>query len=60
MAASGVWRNEVFRLLCPFHTGNGLRVVHEIPEPDVLKLFRGIQTVTVKMVKRGLRFINVH
>ena len=55
-----VRRNKIPRFFGPFDTGNRLGIIHEIFKTDIFQFLNGIQTITIEVVKRDLRFVDMH
>ena len=51
---------ELRRLLGPFDARDGMRVVHEILKTNIFQFLQGIQTITVKVIKRCLGLVDMH
>lgn len=60
MDMAGVGGDKISGFFGPFDAGDGLRVIDEIDEPDILELLQGVEPVTIKVIKGHLCFIDMH
>ena len=60
MDMAGIFGDKISGFFGPLNAGDGVQIVHEILETDILQLFHGIQAVTIKMIKGHFGFIDVH